>query len=143
MDGKLVVAIVAAAVGSFLTFAANWILAERKRQADAILAERKRQADASLQTRVEVQSFLAETLNREAPDQIADSVEEYRRKWARLNRTLYLLNVPEEHRTAIDSAMENYLDSVQQLKWDPYRRDLVEKQRELAKEEALRLMGRL
>ncbi len=43
----------------------------------------------------------------------------------------------------MDSAMTNYLDGLEELKKDPNRKGEVERRRELAREEAFRLMRRL
>lgn len=132
MDDKLIAAIAGAVVGALLTFFANLILARRKGK-----------DEANLQTTLEVLGFLSKTLNREAPSVIADTVVGIRGEWARLIRALYLLNVPERPRRAMDSAMTSYLDGLEELKKDANRRGEVERRRELAREEAFRLMRRL
>ena len=132
MDDKLIAAIAGAAVGALLTFLANFFLARRMRR-----------DDVKLQTTLEVLGFLSKTLNREAPTVVASAVGEFRGEWARLIRALYLLNVPEAPRRAMDSAMTTYLDGLDELNTDPNRRGEVERRRELAREEAFRLMRRL
>ncbi len=132
MDDKVIAAIAGAVVGSLLTFFANFILALRKGR-----------DEVKLQTVLEVLGFLSKTVNREAPSLLIETVGEIRNEWAKLIRALYLLNVPEDPRRAMDSAMTNYLDGLEELKKDPNRKGEVERRRELAREEAFRLMRRL
>ena len=94
----MIAAIAGAVIGALLTFLAN-----------AVLARRRGKDEVKLQKTLEVLGFLSKTLNREAPAQIAYAVAETRNEWATLIRALYLLNVPEKPRRAMDSAMTSYL----------------------------------
>ena len=132
MNDNIIAAIAGAVVGALLTFFANFILARRKGR-----------DEAKLQTALEVLGFLSKTINREAPSLIIETVGEIRSEWAKLIRALYFLKVPENPRRAMDSAMMNYLDGLEELKKDPNRRGEVERRRELAREEAFHLMRRL
>jgi hypothetical protein len=68
-------------VGASLTFLANLILARKKVSSDVKIART-----------AELVGFLAQTLNREAPDHLKDKLTDLRREWAQHIRELYLLN---------------------------------------------------
>jgi hypothetical protein len=129
---KALPAILGAIVGSIATFLANWFLARRKLR-----------GDARLHAALDLLGYLGKTINRESPERLVGHVSEFRGEWAGLVRTLYLLNVPEQPRRALDSLMTSYFDSLDEWASRPDRRPEVERRRELAREEAYRLMRRL
>ena len=125
-------AVIGAVAGSLLTFLANWFLARRKLR-----------GDAKLHAALDLLGYLSKTLNREAPGILADQVAELRNEWARLVRTLYLVNLPEQPRRSMDATMTSYLDGLEELAGRPDRRAEVDRRRNLAREDAYNLMRRL
>lgn len=129
---KALPAIVGAGAGSLITFFANWFLARRKFK-----------GDARLKSALDLLGFLGRTINREAPERLVGNVSEIRGEWAGLVRILYLLDVPKQPRRALDGMMTSYFDSLEEFANKPDRRPEVERRRELAREEAYKLMRRL
>lgn len=120
---------IGALIGALVTFLAN-----------SLLARRKFKSDARLKAALDLLEFLGRTINRESTESLVGRVRETRIEWAGLARTLYLLNLPEKPRRAMDLLMISYLDGLEELVNQPDRRPEVEGRRELAREEAFKLM---